>query len=375
MTSEERREARYQRRKKKREERRKERYGQYNDFDTVFSFDHLWQTANKCYKGVGWKPSTQRYRNQAFSNVCDLYRRLKAGTYKSRGFYIFTVIERGKTRLIRSVHISERNVQKCLYAYCLYPIFGPSLIYDNSASQKNKGVHFAIKRLVGFLKEFYKTYGTNEGYAFVYDFHGYFDNISHPIMMTQFGRLLTDPRLYALSKHFIDCFGEKGLGLGSQISQLGAILYPNSVDHAIKEKFQVCWYSRYMDDGNLITRTKNELRTYAAEIERRTTALEIEFNRKKTQIVKLSRGVPFLKRRFVLKENGDVVILPFPDSEQRMRRKIHAFADRIKSGKMTLEDAKMSYESWRSHLNCDNAYHVQKRMDDLFARKILTIGE
>lgn len=130
-----------------------------------------------------------------------------------------------------------------------------------------------------------------------------------------------------------------------------------------------------MDDGNLITRTKNELRTYAAEIERRTTALEIEFNRKKTQIVKLSRGVPFLKRRFVLKENGDVVILPFPDSERRMRRKIHAFADRIKSGKMTLEDAKMSYESWRSHLNCDDAYHVQKRMDDLFARKILTIGE
>lgn len=375
MTSEERREARYQRRKKKREEHRKERYGQYNDFDTVFSFDHLWQTANKCYTGVGWKPSTQRYRNQAFSNVCDLYRRLKAGTYKSKGFYIFTIMERGKKRLIRSVHISERNVQKCLYTYCLYPLFGPSLIYDNSASQKNKGVHFAIKRLIGFLKEYFETYGTNEGYAFVYDFHGYFDNISHPILMIQFGRRLTDPRLYALSKHFIDCFGERGLGLGSQISQLGAILYPNSVDHAIKEVFRVRWYGRYMDDGNLIAPTKNELRTYIAEIKRRTAALEIEFNPKKTQIVKLARGIPFLKRRFVLTEEGEVVILPFADSEKRMRRKINSFVDRIQKGKMTLADATMSYEAWRSHLNCDNAYHIQKRMDDLFARKILTIGE
>lgn len=373
MTSKERHELRYQRRKQKREKLRAEKHREYNDFNTVFSFEHLWLTANKCYKGVGWKPSTQRYRYQSFSNVCELYIRLHNGKYKSKGFYIFTIIERGKTRLIRSVHISERNVQKCLYEYCLYPMFAPSLIYDNSASQKNKGVCFSIKRIKSFLENYYKQYGTNEGYAFVYDFHKYFDSIPHEILMAQLGRLVTDKRLYRLSKHFIDCFGDVGLGLGSQISQLGAILYPNNIDHFVKEQFRIKRYGRYMDDGYLIAQNKLELKQYASDIKSKVAQLQIEFNDNKTQIVKLNRGVPFLKRRFILKDNGDVVTLPYNASEQRMRKRINAFVRQIKSNKMTIDDARMSYESWRSHLNLDNAYRIQTRMDVLFSKKILNI--
>lgn len=52
MTSEERREARYQRRKAKRDEARLRRSKECGDFDEVFSFRHLYLSGKKCCKGV-----------------------------------------------------------------------------------------------------------------------------------------------------------------------------------------------------------------------------------------------------------------------------------------------------------------------------------
>ena len=50
----------------------------------------------------------------------------------------------------------------------------------------------------------------------------------------------------------IDSFGEVGLGLGSQVSQLLALFYLNELDHIIKEKFHIKAYIRYMDDFIII---------------------------------------------------------------------------------------------------------------------------
>lgn len=110
MNSKERHEARYQRRKEERLRRKRERNEQYGDFDKVFTFDNLYCAFKKCCRGVGWKASTQRYKANALQNINDTLRSLQNGTYKSRGFYEFDVVERGKPRHIKSVHISERVV-------------------------------------------------------------------------------------------------------------------------------------------------------------------------------------------------------------------------------------------------------------------------
>lgn len=102
MTSQERHQARYLRRKAKREAKRAERMREFDNFDKVFSFEHLWKAYRKCVCGVGWKASTQKYRNTPISNIAYTYLRLKGGTYKSKGFYSFTIIERGKVRHIKA---------------------------------------------------------------------------------------------------------------------------------------------------------------------------------------------------------------------------------------------------------------------------------
>ena len=116
MTSEERREIRYQRRKAKRDEARLKRSMACGDFDEVFSFRHLYLSAKKCCKGVYWKSSTQRYISNLIPNISETLLSLRNGTFIHRGFHEFYIMERGKKRHIRSVHISERTVQKCLCA-------------------------------------------------------------------------------------------------------------------------------------------------------------------------------------------------------------------------------------------------------------------
>ena len=60
MTSEERKHHRYLRRVAKREQK-KLNLSKYNDFDWVFSYEHLYKSYKKSKKGVRWKASTQKY--------------------------------------------------------------------------------------------------------------------------------------------------------------------------------------------------------------------------------------------------------------------------------------------------------------------------
>ena len=112
MTSAERREGRYQRRVALRAEKKMHNCAQYDDYDAVFSFAHLYQAYRKCRQNVAWKASVQKYIATAPLSVYQTYRRLMAGTYKSPGFFEFDVFERGKKRHIRSTIIGERVVQR-----------------------------------------------------------------------------------------------------------------------------------------------------------------------------------------------------------------------------------------------------------------------
>jgi hypothetical protein len=220
MTSEERREARYQRRKTGRAEKRQQKLSQFDNFERVADIDNLYASFLESKSGVDWKESVQRYEANALRNIIDTRRKLLAGESVQQGFMEFTLNERGKTRHIKSVHISERVVQKCLCNQALVPILSNGLIYDNGASVKGKGVHFAIKRLITHLSKFYrKNENSNEGYCLSIDFSKFFDSIDHEILFKMLDKDIQDKRILNLTKQFITVFGDgKSLGLGSQVS-------------------------------------------------------------------------------------------------------------------------------------------------------------
>lgn len=350
MNSNERREARYQRRKAEREKRKAEKAEIYGDYNKVFTFEHLYAAYKECCKGVGWKASTQRYKANALLNVVNTLDAVRSGKFKSKGFFEFDIFERGKPRHIKSVHISERVVQRCLCDYSLVPTFGDCFIYDNGACMKGRGIIFAEERLVKHLKKYWHKYG-NKGYALMFDFSKYFDNIDHEKLKAIIDGSYGDKRLASFIKRLVDDFGgEKGLGLGSQISQVSALRFASRLDHYVKEVLRIKGYGRYMDDGYMLHPDKGYLQKCLADLKTICECLGIKPNEKKTQIVKLSRGIPFLKHRFILTETSKVVILPAKANIVRERRKLKKFKQWYDEGKMTMVAIEQSYQSWRSSI-------------------------
>lgn len=365
ITSDERREGRYQRRKAKREAKKQAFMKEYDKYEDVFTYNHLYQSYKMCIKDVGWKPSIQKYKARAPLEVYQNYERLMNRTFTHDNFYEFNVVERGKKRHIRSVTVRERVVQRCLCDYSLVPAITRSFIYDNGESMKYKGYTFAIKRMETHLHKYYRQYG-NDGYILLYDFSKFFDGVSHAVIQSIIDKTYTDEELKWIVMHFVSAFGDIGLGLGSQISQVLALASANELDHFVKEKLHIKYYGRYMDDGYLIHHDKKYLAHCLEEIQAVCDKLGIVLNRKKTRIAKLSRGFTFLKVRFYLTDSGKVVKKIYKRSITKMRRKLKAFRRFVDAGILTMEDVEMSMQSWTAYASNFDAYYAICNMQALY---------
>lgn len=365
MTSAERREARYQRRVIARQARKDANRIKYDNYDELFTYRRLYSSYRCCRHGVSWKASVQKYITNAPLNIYQTYRRLKAGTYRSPGFFEFDLFERGKKRHIRSTVIGERIVQRTLCDHALIPALQRTFIYDNGATMKHKGYDFAIRRITEHLRQHYREHG-NEGYILLFDFSKFFDNVSHELVKKDIRKNITDERIIAITEHLIDMFGEKGMGLGSQISQVLALASGNKLDHYVKEVLRIKRYGRYMDDGYLIHHDKKYLQTCLVQIKRICDELGIVLNIKKTHIFKLSRGFSWLKARIYLTKSGKIVKKIYKRSITRQRRKMKKLKKKWKSGKVRLRWIFDSFRSWKGYALKFSAWHTVQNMLKLY---------
>lgn len=365
MTSEERHELRYQRRRAARLKKRQEKYPHADNYDAVFTFGHLWKSYRNCRKNVAWKGSVQRYIFAAPVRVIRTYHKLQQGKYKCVTPHEWDTWERGKPRHIKSVPIGERVVQRCLADNSLVPVLERTFIYDNGACMKNKGYTFAINRLETQLHRYYRKHGS-EGYILLYDFSKFYENIDHDLIRFILRKLFSDPRNLGMVDNILATFG-KGLGLGSQISQILALASANALDHQAKEVMKIEGYARYNDDGYMIHPSKKYLQKCLKYMERICNILHIKLNKKKTQIVKLTHGFKFLKARVYLTKTGKVIKKIGKKNIVRERRKIKKLRKRLDAGLIDWEHIKMQYQSWRSWTANFNAYWTIQNMDKLFS--------
>ena len=355
----------YQRRKAKRQEERRHKNKHYDNYDEVFSFDHLYQSARKCRLNVFWKTSVQAFENDIGKNVFNLYDQLHNREYKQGAFFEFDTIETGKQRHIRSLHIKDRAVQKCLCDYSLVPVLAPTFIYDNGASMKNKGIDFALGRMDKHLHDYFLQNG-NEGYILQYDFSKYFESIPHDVLKGIISHYYEDKDLKALMFDMIDAFGESGLGLGSQMSQVLALAAASSIDHYFKDKKGVKYYGRYMDDGYIIARDKDYLFECKRELEELATSLGLKLNLKKTQITKLSHGFTFLKVRYVMQQDGHLHKHIARVSVTRMRKKLKVYKRLFDEGKVTQTIVDGALCSWLAYAARCDTYQTRQNMVNLY---------
>lgn len=350
-----RRELRYEKRKAKRLTKRALFRQTYDNFNLMCNRDHLFCAGNLAKKHVMWKASVQRWSIHQLTMTERIYRNLKAGKDVRKGFSNFYIYERGKRRDISAVKFYERVAQKALCHYVLYPAFEHNLIYDNAASRKNKGTKFATDRLILFLRRYFKLYSAN-GYVLLMDFKSYFDNINHDVVKLITRKEIKDKRLIRYIDDFIDAYGNKGLGLGSETSQLHAIRYPNKIDHVITENSQdKVFYGRYMDDSYIIARNKAVLLAILKKVRYWCEKLKIILSPKKTKIVKLSDGIKWLQTKLYLTKTGKIIKKPCRKAIVRERRKLKKQLGLLESGAMTAAEIWQSFNSWTGSMKRRNA--------------------
>ena len=164
----------------------------------------------------------------------------------------------------------------------------------------------------------------------------------------------------------IDSFGgDRGIGLGSQVSQLVELAVLDPVDHYVKERLRIKHYVRYMDDFILIHQDRQTLERAKEEITRKVNELGLEMNRK-TQIAPLRHGIRFLKWRFILTDTGKVIRKISRQSITKERRKLKKLAEKAKTGQIPVEYVWTSFQSWRANAQRGNTHKAVWRMEQLY---------
>lgn len=374
------------------------------DMESVYDANALLDAFRQAKKGTAWKESVQRYEMNLLRNINHTQKELANGTYEQKDFYEFSLSERGKTRHIKSMHISDRVVQRSVCDNVLIPELQRYLIYDNGASMEGKGIHFARKRLSTHLHRYYRKHKSNEGYILLIDFSKFFDNINHEPLIEAMRNKIGDTETMSFVEKLIDTFkidvsymtdeeykeslntlynaleyakidGEeltgqkfmkKSVGIGSQISQISGVFYPTRIDNYCKIVKGMKYYGRYMDDIYIIHEDKEYLKQLLKEIEQICDELGLFINAKKTQIIKLSKGFTFLKIKYSLTDTGKVVQRVSRDSVTRMRRKLKKLRIKLDQGEIGFEDVRCAYNSWRGSVAHYDSYTTLKNMDKLF---------
>lgn len=250
MNSQERHEARYQRRKARREQRAREAGGA--SFEEVMSFGNICKAGKSCCDGARWKTSTINFETNLLGEAQATYDTLHYGKRVFKGFHSFATVEHGKVRNIDALPIQERAIQKCLCKNLLTEVYSRSFIYDNSASLKDRGMDFQLRRLRKHLQDHYRRYGT-EGGIYQFDFKNYFGSLPHEEIKRRARKKIMDDRLYTLFCDFVDDFrlmktadkeAHRGVGLGSEVSQIIALDYASPIDHYVKDVRGIHGYGR-----------------------------------------------------------------------------------------------------------------------------------
>ncbi len=366
------------------------------------------------------KYATQLYQVNKLLYTAMLQEALSSGTYKPETGNKFVLSERGKTRFVTNNSMTDKVVNHILCDEILTPALKRFLIHDNGASQKGKGVGFHRKRFEKHLRDYFKRYGTNEGYILLGDFSGYYANIRHDKCSEVLAHFLkrsdlpvedlrtaweiltgifqtfrldvsrfSDEEIRAMYTQKVDTmmnfgvdenlltgekFLNKGVDIGNQTSQNIGIVFPYRFDNYAKIVAGIKGYGRYTDDFYAIARGKETLKKLLDNLKAIAEEYGIIINERKTRIVKLSSFYRHLQNGYSLTDTGRVICKINPKSITRERRKLKAYKRLLDAKRITYDEVENIFKSWicanYKRMSHRQIYNMAQLFTELFRRKL-----
>lgn len=228
--------------------------------------------------------SIERFEGQREHYLQELHEQLKNGTYQPQAVKRVNIPKAsGGTRPLGIPTVKDRVVQMAI-KLAIEPIFENIFRDSSHGFRPERGCKDALREVDGWLKA---------GYRWVVDadIKGYFDTISHELMMEKLKQHLADKPLLKLIEAYLkqDIMEEgnswkatKGTPQGAVLSPLLANIYLNELDHLIGEKYCMV---RYADDFIILTTNEAEAQQALKIVREWMEQHQLELHPEKTRIV------------------------------------------------------------------------------------------
>lgn len=354
------------------------------DYNRIADMNVLYDAFLASMKGSAWKEEPQKFEIDFLSEITKLKQELETRTYETSPGSEFTLNERGKIRHVHGGRIRDRVVRHALCDEVLDKSLKPYLIFNNSASQKGKGIKFARQMFEKDLHNYWLKNRTNDGFAGFVDMSKFYDNIQHEKVKEMvsekvdefagwlFGQIVDTFKIdvsYMTDEEYAGCMNRrfdsveyhesipeelrtgqkymaKSVDIGDQVSQSIGVFYPTRLDNYAKTVRGAKMYGRYMDDIYIIGETKEYVESVIRGIAEQADTLGLFINERKTRIVKLSTTFIFLQIKYRLSDSGQVIKRINPKSVTRERRKLKAYKRLYEKGGIEYAAVEQAYKSW-----------------------------
>ena len=326
-----------------------------NEYDKYLSYENLMKAHFQSRKGKGYRKEIILFNLKQEEYIMWLYKELKEQTYKHGGYTAFLITEPKLRRIEKSKYI-DRIVHRWYVNSFMEKYFVPQFINTSYACLKGKGMHKASLDLQKAMKHCSRIW--DNYYILKMDVKKYFENINKNILYKILEGKIKDEKVIWLTKEIIySNKGETGLPIGNYTSQLFANVYLNELDQYIKHKLKCKYYFRYMDDGVILIKTKEEAKEILKKIKTfLEEKLKLELN-SKTQIFKNKQGVNFCgykinEYRLKIRDKG----------KRKLKKKIKELKYKIVQGEITSKEAKKYLAGHMGYIKIANTYNLEKKL-------------
>lgn len=299
-----------------------------NLYKSITSFENLAQAHTSARKGKLYYREVKFVDKHLLKCLFTIQTDLINHTFKTSEYRHFSIIDKNKQRQISVLEYYPDRIAHWALMQVIEPILLRTFTYTTYAAIPKRGTHAALYKLHKYMKD---KKGTT--YCLKLDVKKFFQNINKDILKGLFRRKIKCESTLWLLDEIIDSFEPNsriGIPIGNYTSQYFGNFYLSYFDHWLKDKKQVKYYLRYMDDMVILNESKEYLHSLFSDIQKylkENLELDIKEN---WQIFPVAiRGVDFVGYRSFY----DFTLLR-QKTKQRLKRRVKAI---IKSKAQTKE--------------------------------------
>lgn len=273
--------------------------------------------------------------------IAELTAALADGSFRLGGYHERDIEEYGKRRRLQILSMKDR-----IAVFAVMNVVDRHLqkryIRTTGASIKGRGTHDLMKCIRKDMAN--DPEGTR--YAYKFDIRRFYDNVRQDFVMWCFRRVFKDEKLLTVLEGFVTMLPE-GISFGLRSSQgAGNLLLSVFLDHYLKDRYGVCHYYRYCDDGLVLGKTKAELWTVRDIIHGQMDMIDLEV-KPNERVFPVGEGIDFL---------GYVIHPDYVSLRKRIKQKFARRMHEVKSRRRRRELV-ASFYGMAKHADCNKLFN------------------